>query len=327
MAVRYAVGVDVGATKILAGVIDCQTGEVAGTAKLPSPTGGAEGMLEQIQQAIADAMRNAPKDVAKKVERVGLGVAGQVDTDKGVLLGAPNLGGGITSPLDLGKPLERKFGVRIVVGNDVEAAALGEARFGAGRGKKLFACVFVGTGIGGALMMNGERFRGASGSAGEIGHLTVHAGGRLCGCGQRGHLEAYASRTAIVAMLREEVEAGVESSIRDSLLDTSQRVKSKPLAAAVSEGDLLVTRVMNDAAVYLGMGLAAVINLLNPERIVLGGGVVDRIDLLFNSAADHARRMSLAAPAEHVDIVRAELGDNSGMVGAALLGEDRGGKK
>jgi glucokinase len=327
MRVRYAVGVDVGATKILAGVIDCQSGDVVGSAKLPSPTGGAEGMLAQIEQGIADAMRNAPKDVAKKVERIGLGVAGQVDTEKGVLLGAPNLGGGITTTLDLGKPLERKFGVRVVVGNDVEAAALGEARFGAGRGKKLFACVFVGTGIGGALMVNGERYRGASGSAGELGHVTVHAGGRLCGCGQRGHLEAYSSRTAIVSMLREEVEAGTESSIRDILLDTTQRVKSKPLSVAVAEGDLLVTRVMHDAGLYLGLGLAGLINVWNPERIVLGGGVIDRIDLLFNSAAEHARRMSLAAPAEHVDIVRAELGDNSGMVGAALLGEDRGGKK
>jgi glucokinase len=284
-------------------------------------------LLSQIQDAISQAMGDAPKDAAKKVERIGLGVAGQVDIDKGVLLGAPNLAGGVTSPLDLGKPLERKFGTKVVVGNDVEAAALGEARFGAGRGKKLFSCVFVGTGIGGALMVNGERFRGASGSAGEIGHLTVHAGGRLCGCGQRGHLEAYASRTAIVAVLREEVEAGVASSIRDILLDTSQRVKSKPLAAAVDEGDLLVTRVMNEAGLYLGIGLASLINLWNPECIVLGGGVLDRIDLLFNSAAEHARRMSLAAPAEHVDIVRAELGDNSGMIGAALLGEDRGGKR
>jgi len=99
------------------------------------------------------------------------------------------------------------------------------------------------------------------------------------------------------------------------------------LAVAVDEGDPLVTRVMSTAALYLGMGLASLINLWNPERIVLGGGVIDRIDMLVNTASDHARRMSLAAPAEHVDIVRAEMGDNSGMVGAALLGEDRGGKR
>jgi glucokinase len=141
----------------------------------------------------------------------------------------------------------------------------------------------------------------------------------VCGCGQRGHLEAYASRTAIVNQLREAVEGGEKSSLGPLLLDTSQRVKSKPLADAVAHEDPLAVNIMTQAGLYLGLGLASLINLWNPQRIVLGGGVIDRIDLLFKVASEQARSAALAVPAAAVDIVRAGLGDNSGVVGAAIL--------
>jgi glucokinase len=318
MAGQYTVGVDVGATKILAGVIDTRSGSIQSTVKLPSPTSGPEDLVEATGDAVAKAIAEAPKE-ARQVKRIGLGLAGQVDITKGLLRAAPNLGGGITTAVQFTKPLEERFETPVVLGNDVEAAALGESRFGAGRDKRFFACVFVGTGIGGALVEEGVRFRGASGTAGEIGHIMVMAGGRLCGCGQRGHLEAYASRTAIVEMLREQVEAGAECSIASLLRDGDERVRSKPLSQAVDQGDLTVVNVMTQAALYLGLGLSTLMNLWNPECIVLGGGVIDRIDLLFNVAADHAKRMSLQVAAEAVEIVRAQLGDNSGLVGAALL--------
>jgi len=149
--------------------------------------------------------------------------------------------------------------------------------------------------------------------------MLVQAGGRLCGCGQRGHLEAYASRSAIVSILREQVEAGAESSLRDLLLDPTTRVTSRPLSQAVEEGDPLVVDGVRQAGVYLGLGLSSLINLWNPERIVLGGGVIDRVNLLFNVAAQTAEETSLKVAADVVDIVRAELGDNSGLVGAALI--------
>jgi glucokinase len=319
MSQTFSLGVDVGATKILAGVLDCESGEIHSTVKVSSPTSGPDSMMDAIAEAIYKALSEAPKEIAGHVERIGVGLAGQVDPATGVLHAAPNLGGGITSDVQISKPLQERFALPVTIGNDVEAAALGESTFGAGRGKKLFACVFVGTGIGGALVQDGVRYRGASGSAGEIGHITVQAGGRLCGCGQRGHLEAYASRTAIVAILREQVEDGAQSSISDLLLDASQRVRSKPLSQAVEEGDPLVVNGIRKAATYLGYGLTSLINLWNPERIILGGGVIDRIDLLFTVAAESAKQMSLKVAADAVDIVRAELGDNSGFVGAALL--------
>jgi glucokinase len=315
----YAVGVDVGATKILAGVVDYQSGDIHSTVKVSSPTAGPDSMMEAINEAISRALSEAPQEIAGQVQRIGLGLAGQVSNSEGVLHAAPNLGGGITADVPVSKPLKDYFGLPIALGNDVEAAALGELMFGAGRGKKLFACVFVGTGIGGALVQDGVRYRGASGSAGEIGHTMVQAGGRLCGCGQRGHLEAYASRTAIVAMLREQVEDGAQSKLSDLLLDPSQRVRSKPLSQAVDEGDALAVNVIKKAGLYLGLGLSSLINLWNPECIVLGGGVIDRIDLLFSVAADTARQTSLKVAADTVEIVRAGLGDNSGFVGAALL--------
>jgi len=237
-----------------------------------------------------------------------------------MLRAAPNLGGGLSN-VALAEPLSARFGVPVAVGNDVEAAAIGEARFGAGAGIRLFACVFVGTGIGGALMQNGIRYAGASGTAGEIGHIMVRAGGRMCGCGRRGHLEAYASRTAIVAQLREAVQGGEQSSLSPLLLTVNERVKSKPISEAVTAGDPLTLKVLSQAAFYLGVGLASLINLWNPQRIVLGGGVIDRIDLLFNTAAEQAKALALPVPAAVVDIARAALGDNSGVVGAALLAE------
>ena len=319
MAGSYAVGVDVGATKILAGVVNYKTGQVHSTVKVSSPTNGPDALMEAIVEAISKALGEAPKDIADDVKRIGLGLAGQVSSAKGVLHAAPNLGGGITSDVPVREPLSAHFGVPIALGNDVEAAALGEATFGAGRGKKFFACVFVGTGIGGALMQDGVRYKGASGSAGEIGHILVQAGGRPCGCGQRGHLEAYASRSAIVSILREQVEAGAKSSLRDLLLDPGQQVRSKPLSQAIEEGDPLVVDGIRKAGVYLGLGLSSLINLWNPERIVLGGGVIDRINLLFNVAAQTAEETSLKVATDAVDIVRAELGDNSGLVGAALI--------
>ncbi len=318
MAGPYTIGVDVGGTKILGGLIDISSGQIINAVKLPSPPIGADAVLAAIGDAIAKIMAEAPADVVSQISGIGMGIAGQVDVATGVLLATPNLGGGLTN-VALSAPLQERFGLPIHLGNDVEVAAIGESRFGAGKDIPLFACVFVGTGIGGALMENGVRYRGTSGSAGEIGHIMVRAGGRLCGCGQRGHLEAYASRTAIVAMLHEAVEGGEKTSLGPLLLDNSQRVKSKPLAEAVAQGDSLVVNTVTQAGLYLGLGLASLINLWNPQRIILGGGVIDRIDLLFKVAAEQAKSAALAAPAAQVDIVRAALGDNSGMVGAALL--------
>jgi glucokinase len=320
---KYGIGVDVGATKVLGALVDRDDGSVVFTSKVASPQNGAADVMKAIEDAIQQVLDGAPADAKEHISGIGLGVAGQVDPKRGVLLMGPNLGGGIKDVV-LVEPLRKRFHLPVVLANDVEVAAIGEGRFGAGRGVDLFACVFVGTGIGGALMQNGQRYGGAAGSAGEIGHMMVRSGGRPCSCGQRGHLEAYCSRTAIVNMLREEVEGGAVCSIGPLLLDRDQRVKSRPLSQAVNEKDALVTNVMTQAGIYLGMGLASLINLWSPRRVILGGGVIDRIDLLFDVAIDQAKSGALPAPAHEVDIIRAELGDYSGAVGAAVMEEPSG---
>ncbi|MDQ2682346.1 MAG: ROK family protein, partial [Chloroflexota bacterium] len=272
----------------------------------------------------AVAIRKAGVDKAD-LSGVGVGLAGQIDTARGVLLGAPNLSQS-TVNLPMADLLREKFGVPAKLRNDVQVAALGEAAFGAGKDSADFLCVFVGTGIGGAIVRNGELVPGSTGSAGEIGHIVIHANGRLCGCGGRGHLEAYASRTAITKMLLGELKRGRTSVLADMLDGTTTAddpggtaIRSGMLAKAVEAGDELTLDIIHEAGRYLGYGLASAINLLNPARIILGGGVIESVPMLVRIADTTARREALVTPANGVSIVSAGLGDFSGVVGAALL--------
>jgi glucokinase len=256
---------------------------------------------------------------------IGVGAAGQVDAERGLLLGAANLSQSVVD-LPMTQQLTDHFGVPAALRNDVQIAAMGEAAFGAGKGLPDFLCVFVGTGIGGAIVRDGELVLGAAGTAGEIGHMTIDANGRLCGCGGRGHLEAYCSRSAITKSLLGDLKRGYASVLSD-LLPPAQdgppggtALRSGILAKAVVSGDELVIETMSEAGRYLGLGLASAINLLNPQRIILGGGAIEAVGLLFDVAAEHARREALATPAASVEIVKASLGDHSGVVGAAILG-------
>ncbi len=327
MAKRFGLGVDVGGTKILAGVIDLDSGAVVGQAKKKTKAilGGAEILArlgDTAEAALADA--KLPKGTA--LAGVGVAIAGQVDPERGVLIDAPNLGG--ARDLPIGDTLGRRLGLPVRLGNDVQGAALGEVRFGGGVGVERLLCVFVGTGVGGAIVHNGALERGATATAGEIGHLVVHADGRFCGCGGRGHLEAYASRTAITKVLLEELRRGRPSILRDLLrkegLDQDApggtAIRSGILAKAVAERDELVLETLHDAGRYLGLGLASAINFYNPHRIVLGGGVIEAVPLLVELAAPLAKREALSVPGAAVEIVASKLGDDAGIIGAAILG-------
>ena len=326
MAARHALGIDFGGTKLLAAVVDTATGEVVATAKKKtSAQDGPEALMGRLYE-VGEAALKAGKLKPAQLSGIGVGVAGQVDTERGILLGTPNLSQAVVD-LPMAKLLRERFGVPAALRNDVQIAALGELHFGAGRGVDDFLCVFVGTGVGGAIVRDGAIVTGAAGSAGEIGHLVVDAGGRLCGCGGHGHLEAYASRTAITRSLLGDLKRGRATVLRELVPDLDQpdapggtAIRSGVLAKAVKAGDELTADTMREAGRYLGLGLASAINLLNPQRVVLGGGVIEAVDLLFDVAARYARLESLPTPARSVEIVRAGLGDNAGVVGAALLG-------
>lgn len=329
MARSYGLGIDFGGTKILAGVVDLGTGKVLATAKKRTKTAsGAEVLLGRLCEAADDALAAAKLPKGAAVTSAGVAAAGQVDPDTGVLVDAPNLGG--LSDLAIGPTLERRLEIPVRLGNDVQGAALGELRFGAGKGMERGICVFVGTGVGGALVAEGELERGPTNTAGEIGHMTIAAYGRHCGCGGRGHLEAYASRTAITRVLVEEIRRGRPSVLGALLTEEGfdegapggTAIRSGVLAKAVAEKDELVLETIHDAARYLGLGLASAINLYNPGRIIIGGGVVEAVPLLFEIAAPIARREALAIPGRAVKLVPSKLGDNAGVVGAALLGAE-----
>jgi glucokinase len=320
-----SLGVDLGGTKIMAGAVDTATGQVLGSArKRTRAERGAAFMLDRLSEVIESALDEAGIK-ASKLKGIGVGAAGQVDRANGVLMSAPNLAHD-TANLPLADELRQRFDVPVALGNDVEVAALGELTFGAGKDSHNFVCVFVGTGIGGGIVQNGRIYRGATGTAGEIGHIVVDSGGRHCGCGHRGCLEAYASRSAITRTLLGEIQRGRPSVLRDLLEGGpepgpgSAAIRSKLIAQAVAADDELVLSTLNEAADYLALGLGSVVNFYNPERIILGGGLIDAVAVFFEDVARKTAQAALPVPAAKIDIVRAALGDFSGVVGAALLG-------
>lgn len=315
MAEKYAVGVDFGGTKVSAGVVELSSGKLVGTSKKktrnPNEADVAKRLIAVVDDAIADA------NVAlKEIAGIGIGAAGMVNREKGILLAAVNLG---LNEVPLTEPLSQHYGVPAKLGNDVEVATLGELRFGAGKGVDHFVCIFVGTGIGSGVVVDGKILKGASGTAGEIGHTVLYPQGRPCGCGAFGCLEAYASRGAIARLVSNEIARGIDSSIKDKLDPTKGILRSKAITQALDSGDPLVTRAVTDAARYMGLGLASVINFFNPKRIILGGGLVEASDMYFRIACEEANTRCLLVARKKLDIVRATLGDNSGIVGAATL--------
>jgi len=266
------------------------------------------------------------KDAGRKPNQtsgIGFGIAGQVDANRGRPIGTGTLGRSVVT-LPMAELLRKRYGVPAALRNDVQIAAIGEYRFGAGQGSDDFMCVFVGTGIGGAIVRNGVLIPGFSGNAGEIGHTTIDAHGRICGCGGRGHLEAYASRTAITKAILGELRRGRKSIVTtlvddlDPTRDTSA-IRSGVLKKAVKAKDAVVTETIMEAGQYLGLGLASMVNFVNPQRIILGGGVIESVDLLFRQAEYWTRNQALPKAGDEVEIVKSKLGDYSGVTGAAVI--------
>lgn len=325
----YALGIDLGGTKALAAVVDITTGEVIASERKRTRAERGQDFVAQRSVEVARAALDAaklPEEAA--IVAVGIGAAGQIDRKAGIVLDAPNLG---VRDMPLGDILNKEFGKPVAVGNDVEVAALGEYLYGSGRGYSNFVCMFIGTGIGSGIVQNGRLYTGLTGTAGEAGHMIIQAGGRICGCGNRGCLEAYASRTAITKAIMADIHHGRTSVLIDDaehqLKEGEAVIRSGLLAHAIGHGDELVTEIVTEAADYLGYGLASIMNFYNPECIILGGGVIEAIDLLFERAVHRARTVALAAPAKKTEIMRAKLGDFSGVVGAACLGAEKVGYK
>lgn len=321
MAERYAVGVDIGGTKMYAGVIDLETGTVAGSyRKRTHPERGADFFTKRLLEIIGGAIEDANLPKSATPLGIGVGIAGQVDREQGLLISGPNLGSGLDH-LPIRKLLEDKFKIKTFLGNDVEIATYGEHQYGAGRGCDDFVCIFVGTGIGAGIIQGGAMRRGVSGTAGEIGHTIVQYGGRLCGCGGRGHLEAYASRSAITRVLLAEIRRGRETKLRELIGPSDTVIRSKMIARCLEDGDQLVIDTVSEAADFLGAGISSLATFYNPDRIILGGGLIDATTLLFERAALRTHESTLPAATRQLEVRRAALGDNSGIIGGAWMAE------
>ena len=314
------IGVDMGGTKILSAVIDAE-GNILGTAKVPTK---ADRGPSVVIDRIADSIRKAidKSGVAPtSIEAVGIGAPGPLDPATGVVIFAPNLR---WKDVRLKDELEARVGFPTFVDNDVNVGTLGEHVFGAGQGFQNVVGIFVGTGIGGGIILQGELFHGASKTAGEIGHIIVKAGGPRCGCGTRGCLEAIASRTAMTKQFQKAIKKGRKSVLSELTGGDLTAIRSGVLAKAIRLNDKLTLKVFKKVTKYLGIGIGSIVNFLNPEMIVLGGGVVEALDDTFlDDIRAAAKKYSLPNTLDGVQIVPAKLGDNSAILGAAALARQR----
>lgn len=277
---------------------------------------------EDVVSAIAAAVRECESEGAKRGADVGgvsVVVPGSVHVETGVVFNAPNLPS--LQEYELAPALERALGRPVMLENDANAAALGERWQGAARGCRTIICLTLGTGVGGGIILDGKLWRGADGTAGEIGHTTVEPfGGMKCNCGNTGCLELYASATAIVRMTREALRQH-PSSLLHSI--TADDLTSEEIFSAATAGDELALEVFRRVGVYLGIAMATLVNIFNPEMIVIGGGVAAAWEMFAQPARAEVTKRALPIPAQRCQIVRAECGDDAGLLGAAWLAFDR----
>jgi glucokinase len=261
-------GVDVGGTKIYAALVK-KSGRIVGRARRPTPRGAApDVVLSAIFQTVEDVL--AKKDMKPKtISAIGLAVPGVVDPDTGLVVEAPNIN---LTGQDVVTPMEEHFDIPVALGNDVNLGMLGEKWLGAAQLADSAVGIFVGTGIGGGIIMHGKLVRGASESAGEIGHITMQVNGPACGCGNKGCLEAFASRSAIERDIRAAVASGRRTLLTRLTRGNVDTIKSSLLKRALDKNDTLVTEVMRKASEYLGLACMDVRHLMDPDVIVLGGG-------------------------------------------------------
>jgi len=310
----WAIGIDLGGTKIEVARVDAE-GNLR--QRLRRPTDAKRGAAA-VKAEVVKAVKSLQQSVDSPPAGVGVGVAGQVDRQQGMVRFAPNLGWHDEPLKDY---LGRALGLPVVVTNDVRAATLGEWLYGAGQGCDDLICLFVGTGIGGGVVAGGRILSGCSNSAGELGHITVDLRGPSCHCGNRGCLEALAGGWAIARHAQEAISADPSAGASLSKLagDKGEAVTAKIVGQAAQIGDPLALRIMEEAVQALVAGAASLVNAFNPCRLILGGGVIEGLPQLVDRIARGVRQRALTVSREPLEILPARLGNNAGVIGAATL--------
>ena len=309
----YTIGIDVGGTKVLGGVVDSD-GKILATARKDTPQQGGKALTQVIAETALELMSQ------HEVTSVGVSAAGFVSADRTTILATPNIAD--WNGVNLVQELTALIGLPIVIENDANAAAWGEAKFGAGRNQQHMMMLTVGTGIGGGIVVDGKLHRGAFGIAAEIGHMRVVPEGHLCGCGARGCFEQYASGNALIRHAREAISASPD--MARNLLSRGDGTVAGLTGVAITEaardGDTVALAAFNTTGQWLGAGIASLSVLLNPSYVVIGGGVIDAGEILLKPTREALERtMPFAGKHPFPTLIAAELGNDAGLVGVSDL--------
>jgi len=316
-------GVDLRGSKILAAVVNSR-GEILSSNESATPVTGGHGV---VIQAIVDSSHRVLKQAGIAISEliaIGVGAPGLSNPETGILFTSPNLPGWRNVPLrDI---MQERLGKKTFVINDANAAALGEFCFGAAHGARNFIYVTFSTGIGGGIVIEGKIYTGAIGAAGEVGHMTIDDEGPICNCGSRGCWETVASGTALAKEARRKIKEGVRTSILEYAEGDVEKVTAPVIHSAAKQGDRLAKELIARTGYYVGVGLANLINIFNPELIVIGGGLSNIGDMLLEPAFKVAGERAYKEAFQAVHFASAELGRNSGVLGAATYALQEMGK-
>jgi glucokinase len=312
----HYIGIDLGGTNLRAAIADTDTGQIFHQRKCPTLAAeGQEAVIGRIVGLIRELTQ--ANGYAGSIQGVGIGVPGTPDIDTGVIQFLPNLPGKWLN-VPLRSIVEGQVELPVALINDVRAITLGEWTFGAGRGADTIACLAIGTGIGGGVVVNGEFHLGIGGTAGEFGHHVVEVDGLPCGCGGKGCLELYASGPAIAAMGVKEVMHGHTTRIGELVQHDLNRIDAGVVVQAALEGDPIAQGILQRAGRYLGIAVGNILGVISPQRVIFGGGVSLAWDLLLQPIIQTVKERVHVIPLQKVEFVLAELGINGGLVGAAL---------
>ena len=313
------IGLDLGGTNLKAGLVD-EAGNILRQTNVPSDAQGGPAAMVEVMAATSQTLLKEQGLTLADIQGIGLGAPGMIDHANGIVLAAPNLPGVRDTPI-AGMLSDRFDGRPVALENDANAAAFGEYWAGAGRGREIQHMVLLtlGTGVGSGVIIEGKLLHGAFGIASEGGHMIVEPGGRLCGCGQHGCIEAYSSATNTALRARERVEADQRPSTLHAVLDQAGEITSRDVFEAAAQGDPIASEIVDETAYYLAIACITLTRLLDPQRIVLGGGMIAAGEQLFGPVREHFKQQRWHLIEDRVQIVPAQLGNDAGLIGAAAV--------
>lgn len=313
---KFAIGVDIGGTKVKFGVVD-DSGALLQDHLVPTEAvQGPNHVVEQIAKGVRHLLDKAG-DIQGDFIGIGIGAPGTVDLDGGTVKYPPNFPN--WGMFRLGDEIKKIFNVRVEVDNDANAAAVGEAKFGAGVGHPNFIMITLGTGVGGGIIMDGKIFRGTTGGAGELGHISIDYNGPRCNCGNYGCIEAYVGQRYVSKRTVERLKDHPESKIIALAKGDMSKVEPYLISVAANQGDEFALEVFKEMGTLIGVALATILNILDYRLVIVGGGVANAGKPLFDAMNESTRSRVLAPMREEVQVVPAKLGNHAGILGAAAL--------